>query len=945
MPRLSRCRSSRPPSSLRSAPYGAQSDPLPTDPAGPRRSPDLSAAPDRAPSPNGRRRSRTRSRLTRTLRALILAVTTAAALALLTTATAGAATLVSNTGQVADSGPGQFLSAADAAQAFTTGPNGATLTGVTIKFNAAPESTTTVTAFIADGRSATDSIIANLTNPGTWSTTSTFSASSGTTLDANTTYYLFISSDDGDATDEDAEGKLTMTTASNEDSGAAPGWSIGITRYLRQVRSTGLGGTFISNLALRMQFSIQGDLIITAPDKPTGVTVGTVTPSKIPLTWTAPSFNGGASITSYTVERAPDDSTDPGNPDDANWTSIGTASTTSYTDSDLTPETTYHYRVSATNSEGTGDASDPVSGTTNALPVVTIAATNATRTEGRSVDFDLALAGDTSELTSVNLRFEPTGDFLDPSQTSAYNTTLAFTAGATTARSSTATDNDALDEENGSLKATVRTGDGYTVGATASATVDIFDNDTVPSAPVVTALGWDTKLVLRWDKPAQGTVLINRYDYRYKTTAGAESTWSAWTNTGITVTTLVSMHEFQISGLTNGTDYTAEVRARSVAGIGAAGSGNSTPTVPAMITGVAITSDPGSDDTYAIGEDIVITLTFNKALSIAGTDTTKDPGYITYQTDYASDNPSADEPEAACVVGADTMTLACTDTIVEGRYDTDGISVNANSLTDFGSISAFVGPNLQRVSSTFAALPVDSDHKIDGIRPTLSSADADQTDLTKVILTFSEAVKLPDATKITVKKGVTVQLLSGPAVVDAMDATKVVVTLSAALMTTDTNVTVDLAADAVKDVPGNGIAEVLGTSVSVEDTVAPTFVSAGTNDTDEVVLTYSETLNTTAPATSAFTVKVGGSNRGVDTVAISGSAVTLTLASAFRPGDTLTVSLYEAGEQPDQGRGGQRGGFARRNDGHQQPRRHRPGGAANPGRGRCPCHGRNECIR
>ena len=86
--------------------------------------------------------------------------------------------------------------------------------------------------------------------------------------------------------------------------------------------------------------------------------------------------------------------------------------------------------------------------------------------------------------------------------------------------------------------------------------------------------------------------------------------------------------------------------------------------------------------------------------------------------------------------------------------------------------------------------------------------------------------------------------------------------------------------------------------MSVEDTVAPTFVSAGTNDTDEVVLTYSETLNTTAPATSAFTVKVGGNSRGVDTVAISGSAVTLTLASAFRPGDTLTVSYTKPGSNP-----------------------------------------------
>ena len=169
----------------------------------------------------------------------------------------------------------------------------------------------------------------------------------------------------------------------------------------------------------------------------------------------------------------------------------------------------------------------------------------------------------------------------------------------------------------------------------------------------------------------------------------------------------------------------------------------------------------------------------------------------------------------------------------------------------------------QRANLAHTALAADSDHKIDGIRPTLSRADADPNDLTKIILTFSEAIGTVTQADITVKKGTTAQTIDSVAI-DSTDATKVVVTLDTALMSTDTNITVDLAADAVKDVPGNGIAEVLGTSVSVEDNTAPTFVSAGTNDTDEVVLTYSETLNTTAPATSAFTVKVGGSNRGVE---------------------------------------------------------------------------------
>ena len=57
--------------------------------------------------------------------------------------------------------------------------------------------------------------------------------------------------------------------------------------------------------------------------------------------------------------------------------------------------------------------------------------------------------------------------------------------------------------------------------------------------------------------------------------------------------------------------------------------------------------------------------------------------------------------------------------------------------------------------------------------------------------------------------------------IDSTNSTKVEITLMTALLSTDTDITVDLAADAVTDVPGNGIAEVLGTAVSLVDTTAP----------------------------------------------------------------------------------------------------------------------------
>ena len=73
------------------------------------------------------------------------------------------------------------------------------------------------------------------------------------------------------------------------------------------------------------------------------------------------------------------------------------------------------------------------------------------------------------------------------------------------------------------------------------------------------------------------------------------------------------------------------------------------------------------------------------------------------------------------------------------------------------------------------------------------------------------------------------------------------------------------------------------------ETTAPT-VSSGTVDGAALTLTFSEGLTETPlPAVATFTVNVGGDQRGVNTVAISGSRVTLTLASAVTSTDDVSV--------------------------------------------------------
>jgi hypothetical protein len=99
----------------------------------------------------------------------------------------------------------------------------------------------------------------------------------------------------------------------------------------------------------------------TSPQPPTGLTTTTISSSQINLSWTAPSDNGGSAITGYQIER----STDNGN----TWSTIqsNTGSTTTYSDTGLSPSTSYTYRVSAINSVGTSSPSNTASATTSAI--------------------------------------------------------------------------------------------------------------------------------------------------------------------------------------------------------------------------------------------------------------------------------------------------------------------------------------------------------------------------------------------------------------------------------------------------------------------------------------------------------------------------------------------------------------------------------------------------
>ena len=82
-----------------------------------------------------------------------------------------------------------------------------------------------------------------------------------------------------------------------------------------------------------------------------------------------------------------------------------------------------------------------------------------------------------------------------------------------------------------------------------------------------------------------------------------------------------------------------------------------------------------------------------------------------------------------------------------------------------------------------------------------------------------------------------------------------------------------------------------GEAAATPRETVPPAPSSATVDGAALTITFSEGLTETpAPAAAAFTVNVGSNQRGVNSVAISGSTVTLTLASAVTSTDEVTVS-------------------------------------------------------
>ena len=207
------------------------------------------------------------------------------------------------------------------------------------------------------------------------------------------------------------------------------------------------------------------------------------------------------------------------------------------------------------------------------------------------------------------------------------------------------------------------------------------------------------------------------------------------------------------------------------------------------VSSVALTSNPGADNTYAIGESVAATVTFDAAVDITGSP----------QLELDFDGTAK---AATCATATNTTTMACSYTVLAGEEAPNGVAIAANKLTG-GTIYA-TGSTTISADLDHTAVAIDASHKVDGIRPTLVTTSPDapttSTDGETVVLVFSEAIGAVDRTKITIGIGGGNFASTSAA---RVAETKVELDLSTVIDATVT-LTVQLDGDAVFDGGGNG---------------------------------------------------------------------------------------------------------------------------------------------
>ena len=288
------------------------------------------------------------------------------------------------------------------------------------------------------------------------------------------------------------------------------------------------------------------------------------------------------------------------------------------------------------------------------------------------------------------------------------------------------------------------------------------------------------------------------------------------------------------------------------------------------VSKLEITSDPGTDRTYAAGDEIQVTVTFSETVEVTGTPR--------LQIELGEGSRTADYQG-----GSGTAALVFEYEVADGESDTDGLGVEADSLSG-GTIRDEARNNAELDHDGLAA---DSGHKVDAVKPELAASGGAVVDGTTLTLTYDEPLdrsSTPEEGDFTVAGGSQSRTVTGVRV----SGSTVVLTLNAGAEHLEAGIQVSYTPgmNPIRDVPGNEAEGLSREPVTNEtpDTTPPEVSSLAITsnpggdqiyapeDEIEVTVRFSETV--AVEGTPRLRLRVGsrtrtaGYLRGTDTAAL-----------------------------------------------------------------------------
>ena len=282
-------------------------------------------------------------------------------------------------------------------------------------------------------------------------------------------------------------------------------------------------------------------------------------------------------------------------------------------------------------------------------------------------------------------------------------------------------------------------------------------------------------------------------------------------------------------------------------------------TTAPTVSMVEISSNPGPDGTYAIGEAIEVTVTFDETVVVTG-------------RPWLSLTVGAETKPATYDRGSDSDTLVFAYPVASGNLDTDGVSIAAGRIERNGG-TIKDGSENEAVLDHEAVAP-QAGHKVDGVKPELVATGGAVVNGATLTLTYSEVLdggSRPAAGDFTVAGGDSARTVSNVAV----SGSTVELTLDPAAEHGEAGITVSYTpgTNPIRDTVGNKAEALSREPVTNEtpDTTSPEVSSLAISsnpgadqtyaaeDEIEVTVTFNETVEVTG--TPRLRLRVGSRNR------------------------------------------------------------------------------------